>query len=92
MSEKKEKVKRGTISLPVYDVNKLMEYISAVCNDFNFDSTRLVTYILADWVNTFETAVITKSMSANEAFFAYLGSVANTHKNLLALKREVENA
>lgn len=91
MSEKKEKVKRGTISLPVYDINKLMEYVNAVCNDFGFDSTRLVTYMVADWVNCFETSIISKRMTENEAFFAYLSSVSRSYENLSALRKEVQN-
>lgn len=91
MSEKKEKIKRGTIELPVYDVKKQMEFISAVCNDFNFDASRLVTYILADWINTFQTAVLSKRMNANEAFFAYLSSVRRVYDNLSKLRKEVEN-
>lgn len=91
MSEKKQKIKRGTIELPVYDVNKQMEYISAICNDFNFDSTRLITYMIADWINTFQAVVLSKRLTANEAFFAYLSSVKRTHGNLQKLKKEVEN-
>lgn len=92
MSEKKQKIKRGTIELPVYDVNKQMEYVNAICNDFHFDSTRLITYMVADWISTFQASVLSKSMTENEAFFAYLSSVKRTHDNLLKLKSEVENA
>lgn len=92
MSGKKQKVKRGSIELPIYDVNKQLQFIDAVCNDFNFDSSRLITYMIADWIAAFQAGVLSKSMTANEAFFAYLSSVKRTHDNLLKLKREVEHA
>ena len=87
MSEKKAK----EIKIPVYDVEKQMEFIVSVCKDFDFEPTRLIPLIFADWIYTFQLGCSKMNGKAYETFIAYLKSTKNTYDNLIKIKEFIKN-
>lgn len=87
MSEKKQK----EIKIPVYDIEKQMEFISSVCQDFGFDPKRLIPLILADWIYTFQFGCSKMNGKAYETFISYLKSTKNTYDNLNKIKDFIKN-
>ena len=90
MSEKKSKVIRKTIDLPVYDVQNQMQYLIDLCKDFEFEPERLLSLILADWICTVQKG-LAKGSSLNEIFISYLESSVRTEKDFKKLKEYIQN-
>ena len=91
MSEKKEKNKRHTMDLPVYNVSEQIAYITGLCKEFDFDVETLTSFILADFIFTMENCQITQKCHVSEAFMAFLSHVCETGNNFRKLKELYEN-
>lgn len=87
MSEKKNK----EIKIPIYDVNKQMDFICQVCEDFKFDPKKLITLIFADWICTFQVGCSKMNGKAYETFISYLKSTNSTYEQLNKIKEFIEN-
>lgn len=93
MSEKKSKVERRTIKLPVYEAEKLVKYIHTVSEHYHFDAERLLTYIMADWVYTFELALVdaNKKSDNTDVFLSYLETAASRYENFKKVMEGLED-
>lgn len=87
MSEKRQK----EIKIPIYDIEKQMEFITSVCEDFEFDPKRLITLILADWIRVFQLGCEKLNGHAYESFICYLKSTKRTYDELNKIKEFVKN-
>ena len=90
MSEKKSKEKRQSrlsakLELPVFDLDAQLVEIKKLCEAFDFDQSRLVSYILAEFLFSMQTAIEQSNVSM--AFMAFLQHVEKLGKRL----REVQN-
>ena len=88
MSEKKERNKRHTINLPVYDVQSQIKYITDLCTQFDFDVEKLTSFILADFIFTMENYQFSNRGDVSEAFIAFLQHVCVTGNNFKKLKEK----
>lgn len=88
MSEKKEKDKRHTMQLPIYNPSSQLDYINKICQEMNFSSEKFLTFILADWILSFETTSL--DSNAQTAFMAFLANVEK-HKERFEKLRGVIN-
>lgn len=91
MSEKKEKQERHQILLPHYNIQEQVQFILKLCDDMDFKAEDLLSYILADWILTFQQATDKMNGSFRHAFLAYLSTCKNTSDNLLKLKEVIEH-
>lgn len=85
MSEKKSKLQRQTMSLPVYSVEKQINWLKDFCEPFNFDVNTLTSYLIADFIFTIENGVY-RGAAVTDLFFSYLLSVQKTHKKFSKLQ------
>lgn len=90
MSEKRNKERRNTIDIPVYDIESQMNYLIQICKDFDFNPQNLLSLVIADWIYLVQTG-LKKGMDIKDIFIAYLESAQRTRKNFDKLKKELGN-
>lgn len=92
MSEKKSKKKRGTVTLPKYNVSHQLEYVRSFCEHTHFDSEVLTGLILADFICTVETMMIKHKLDLPAVVLAYADHALQVEKNFRALQEEYNSS
>lgn len=90
MSEKKSKEVRQTVSVPVYNVEKQMDYLIKFCKSFDFSPQVLLSLILAEFIYTVEAGLTYKDMTLEDIFIAYLELAQRTRKKYDKLKIKID--
>lgn len=89
MSEKKSKIKRQTMSLPVYSVEQQIKWLEDFCKPFNFEPNLLLSYLLADFIFTVENGIKNGS-EVTDLFFSYLLGVQRTQKKFAKIRKDFD--
>lgn len=87
MSEKNEK----KVKIPVYSIEKQMDFIVSVCEDYDFNPQTLITLIFADWICTFQELTSKVSGNSYQSFVSYLKSTEKTYDKLNQIREYIEN-
>lgn len=77
-----------TLSIPRYEVEGQLDFISSVCESVKFDPKKLIPLIFADWIATFQKGC--QLAPPPEVFINYLKSTKDTYKLLKEIKNIVE--
>lgn len=95
LSEHDEKLvkelEHHNVEVPIYDLKSQFEYIMNMCKDFDFNHEHLVSLILAEFIYTFQEAVIVKKCELSAVFVSYLEHCVKTRKKFDKLKEKFEN-
>lgn len=91
MSEKKSKEVRRDVFVPVYNVEKQMDYLIKFCKSFDFNPQVLLSLILAEFIYTVESGGFYKNMKPDEIFVSYLERAQRTRKDFDKLKSELKS-
>lgn len=91
MSEKKQRSKRHTMELPVYNVSEQIAYITSLCKELDFDVEQLTSFILADFIFTMENIQVAEHRHLTEAFMSFLSHACQTGNNFKKLKELYDN-
>lgn len=90
MSEKKFKEVRRNVSVPVYNVEKQMDYLISFCKPFDFSPQVLLSLILAEFIYAAEAGLTYKDMKPEDIFIAYLERAQRTRKDYDKLKIKID--
>lgn len=89
MSEKNEKRVRKTLNLPDYDIKAQLNYLTGLCEAFDFSGDRLISLILGEWIYTVQKGLVSGEDMSN-IFFAYLKKCEDTAKKFNKLKEALK--
>lgn len=89
MSEKKSKMKRKEINLPIYNSESQMQYIIDFCKPFEFNPQQMLSYIIADWILLVQNGLV-KGMDESNIFITYLEHVSKSRKSFDKIKQFME--
>lgn len=73
--------KKTNIQVPKYDVEHLLRYLESLSQTFQFDSKMLTTFILADWIKSFQLSC-SQGKPPVEVFLDFIRSAMPTAKFL----------
>lgn len=73
--------KKTNIQVPKYDVEHLLRYLESLSSAFDFDSKMLTTFILADWIKSFQLSC-SQGKPPAEVFLDFIRSTMPTAKFL----------
>ena len=90
MSEKKSKEVRRNVEVPVYNVEKQMQYLINFCKPFDFSPQALLSLILAEFIYAVEAGLLYKDMKPDEIFISYLNRAQRTRKDYDKLKSKID--
>lgn len=84
MSKKNTKFE---INLPKYDLQSQLRYITAICQEFDFDGDTLISYVMSDFIRLYDDGLV-RGMSPSDVFVSYLRHIEKQHKHFLERKDE----
>lgn len=91
MSEKNEKKKRDTLSVPVYPLDKQYSILKTYADSIDLDVNVFAGLIFAETIYTFQSAMIEKKVELISLMKSYCLHSIETEKKLDELRNLFEN-
>lgn len=90
MSEKKAKLKRKTVEIPVYPLDKQYEILKTYADSIELDINIFAGLIFAETIYTFQEAMINKKIELISLMRSYVEHSVQTEKKLSELRSKVD--
>lgn len=90
MSEKKAKLKRKTVNVPVYSLGKQYEILKTYADSVELDINVFAGLIFAEIIYTFQDAMLNKKIELISLMRSYLEHSVQTEKKLSELRSKVD--
>lgn len=90
MSEKKAKLKRKTIEVPIYPLDKQYEILKSYADSVELDINVFAGLIFAETIYTFQDAMFNKKVELISLMRSYLEHSVQTEKKLSELRSKVD--
>lgn len=87
--KKKSKSETKTLRYPHYDMEDVLQEISNLCNDYEFQGDKLLALILGDWLTTYYIACKKcEDPESDEPFLSFVASAELHYQTLYKLYQD----